>query len=73
MPSSPTAVLQKIRSSLLGLFNDHTGLLKCSTGLIFPFLNKGVSDKRLRYLVDTLAINASRSTFYCKFEKLTLP
>lgn len=29
-------VLQKIRSSLLGVFSDYTGLMKCSTCLIFP-------------------------------------
>lgn len=63
MPSPLTPILQKIRSSLLGLFNDYTGLMTCSTGLISPFLKKA-SDKRLMYLVDTLALNASRSAFY---------
>lgn len=39
VPSSPTPVLQKIRSSSVGLFSDYTGLIQCS-GLIFPFLSK---------------------------------
>lgn len=37
----PTTLLQKIRSSLFGLFNDCTELVKCSTGLNVPLLNKG--------------------------------